>query len=281
MQLLFEIAEHENLKLKNFQRLAGGDINAVFLLVTSTEKYVIKLNDKSAFPNLFQEEALALEALAKTNSFRIPNVICTGACKNQSYLIMEYIETGTEKKSFWEDFGIHLAELHGNTNNHFGWESQNYIGSLQQYNNLCTNSADFYISKRLQPQLKQAQEKGFTFQHLDDFYANVAAFIPKGEKPALIHGDLWSGNYMIDANHKPVLIDPAICFASREMDLAMMQLFGGFPNRVFEVYQEYFPLPSDWKSRIELYQLYYLLVHLNLFGSSYLNRVQQIIKGYA
>lgn len=281
MQLLFEIAEQEHFQLKGYRRLTGGDINAVFLLKTPTDSWVIKLNDKSAFPGMFQKEAFALEELAKTNSFRIPKVVCTAELNNHAYLILEYIETGSENDKFWEDFGVCLASLHKNTNHEFGWKSPNYIGSLAQYNAYCESSAEFYISQRLLPQFKLASQNGFRFQNLDSFFKNVSGLIPKAEKPALIHGDLWSGNYMVDAHQTPVLIDPAICFASREMDLAMMQLFGGFPAEVFDVYQTHFTLEPNWKSRIKLYQLYYLLVHLNLFGKSYLNSVQQIIRNYS
>lgn len=281
MQLLFEIAIQEHFTLEDYQRLAGGDINDVFLLATSTEKWVIKLNDKFAFPDMFQQEAVALEALAETNTFVIPKLICRGEYKNQAYLIMEFIDAGLENHLFWEDFGVNLAQLHKHTNEYFGWKNQNYIGSLPQYNRFCISSSEFYISQRLQPQFKLARQNGFDFQKLDWFYKNVTNLIPKNEKPALIHGDLWSGNYMVNAKQKPVLIDPAISFASREMDLAMMQLFGGFPPEVFEAYNAHFPLPTDWKSRVELYHLYYLLVHLNLFGKSYLSSVQRIVKKYS
>lgn len=280
MQLLFEIAEQEHLQLKSFEKLDGGDINAVFKLVTSTEKYVVKLNDKSAFPEMFENEAESLKALAETRSFRIPKVIGIGSCENQAYILMEYIETEAKNTISWEDFGIRLAELHQNSNEYFGWKTNNYIAILQQHNDLSASSADFYITQRLHPQLKLAQQKGFTFQHLDKFYNRVATLIPKNEKASLIHGDLWSGNYLVDVCQKPVLIDPAIAYASREMDLAMMQLFGGFPRLVFDVYQTHFPLPKGWKSRIELYQLYYVLVHLNLFGKSYLKSVQRILQKY-
>mgnify|MGYP005862738827 CR=1 FL=1 len=279
--VLFEIAEQEGFQLKHFTRLTGGDINAVFLLETPSEKLVIKLNDKQQFPAMFQKEAFALQELKETKSFRIPKVRHLGEIENQAYLILEYIVSGTENKQFWEDFGLQLANLHKHTNENFGWENQNYIGSLPQYNEHCESSSAFYISQRLQPQLKLAKQNGFRFQDLDCFLKNVSELIPKNEKPALIHGDLWSGNYMVDADQSPVLIDPAIAYASREMDLAMMQLFGGFPTEVFETYQANFPLPDNWQNRIELYQLYYLLVHLNLFGQSYLSSVQRIIKKYS
>jgi fructosamine-3-kinase len=281
MQLLYKIAEQEGINLKNASRLTGGDINDVFLMTTSTQKLVVKLNNKFIFPEMFKKEALALHKLAETNTFRIPKVMRIGELDNQAYLIMEHIESGVQTKDFWSNFGLNLAQLHKHTAENFGWEDQNYIGSLVQHNERFSGSSEFYISQRLKPQIKEAEKNGFAFQNLDVFYKNVTEIIPKNEPPALIHGDLWSGNYMVDVHQKPVLIDPAICFASREMDLAMMKLFGGFPDDLFQVYQTHYPLQNNWESRIELYQLYYLLVHLNLFGESYLNRVTQIIKGYS
>ena len=124
-----------------------------------------------------------------------------------------------------------------------------------------------------------AKDRGFHFTDLELFYKNISSEIPN-EPPALVHGDLWSGNYMVLKTGNPALIDPAVAFAPREMDLAMMQLFGGFSEEVFRLYDEIFPLENNWKNRIPLWQLYYLLVHLNLFGSGYLSRVQRIVGSY-
>jgi hypothetical protein len=124
-----------------------------------------------------------------------------------------------------------------------------------------------------------AAENGYDFRNLDSFYQKVAQLIPE-EKPALIHGDLWSGNYLVNANNKPCLIDPAVAYGPREMDLAMMQLFGGFDNRLLSVYNEAFPLEKDWKARIKLWQLYYILGHVNLFGGHYYTSAKDIISRY-
>ena len=114
---------------------------------------------------------------------------------------------------------------------------------------------------------------------LDEFYKNLESIIPK-EKASFIHGDLWAGNYLITPNNKACIFDPAIAYAPREMDLAMMKLFGGYPQEVFKIYEEIFPLQDDWKSRISLWQLYYILVHLNLFGASYYGQANHILKQY-
>lgn len=280
MQILYDIAEHENIKFTYFRKLAGGDINEVFLVKTSTEKWVVKLNDSKLCPNFFKEEACGLTALAATNTFTIPKVISYGELNNHAYLILEYMTTGVATNAFWEDFGIQLAALHQHTNAYFGWETHNFIGSLPQYNLTCSSSATFFISQRLAPQIELALQNGYAFKKISNFYTYVEIIIPNQEKPALIHGDLWSGNYLVSIHQQPVLIDPAVCFASREMDLAMMQLFGGFPKISFDVYQHHFPLLPNWESRLEIYQLYYLLVHLNLFGDAYFESVQKIINKY-
>lgn len=229
---------------------------------------------------MFEKEAKGLQLLFDTQTFRIPKVINYGEANGTSYLLLEFIHSTSKKPTFWEDFGRQLAKLHQTTQAVFGLDHDNYIGSLPQYN-VCkiTNAAQFYIEKRLEPQFKLAIEKGFSFKKLSTFYKNIENEIPN-ESPALIHGDLWNGNYLVDNSGTPCLIDPAVAFAPREMDLAMMQLFGGFPDVVFTTYDTVFPLEKSWKNRVDLWQLYYLLVHLNLFGNSYYQSVSSIFAKY-
>tara|TARA_R110000851_G_scaffold157058_1_gene299634 strand:- start:7355 stop:8197 length:843 start_codon:yes stop_codon:yes gene_type:complete len=279
LSILTKIAEENNLNLLESKPLSGGDINDVFLLKCASKKLVVKTNISSKFPGMFEAEAKGLDFLRSSNSFKIPSVINYGVIENTSYLLLEYIPEGSTSNSFWEQFAENLATLHKATQPTFGLDHSNYIGSLPQYNGTETSAADFYINQRLAPQFKMAKEQGFDFSKLDVFYKNVSSEIPN-EPPALIHGDLWGGNYMVSKNEIPTLIDPAVSFASREMDLAMMQLFGGFSEQIFTQYHSIFPLDSNWKQRVSLWQLYYLLVHLNLFGSGYLSRVQSIVKKY-
>ncbi len=280
MQILHQIAKQEGFKLNSFSRLNGGDINDVFLLETSSAKKVIKLNNGTKLPNLFKEEAFALQSLANTKSFLIPEVLSHGEFQDRAYLILGYIETGIPSGLFWENFAENLVKLHQHTSSHFGWESNNYIGSLQQYNAQHTQSSSFYIAERLEPQFRLATQNGFDFKNIELFYKEVEQQIPENEKPALIHGDLWSGNYLCSSQNIPVLIDPASCYASKEMDLAMMKLFGGYPKEVFNIYEEQSQIDKQWTNRIKMYQLYYVLVHLNLFGSSYYYQAKNIVNSY-
>jgi len=279
LNILNKITKENNLSLINSTPLSGGDINDVFLLKCASKKYVIKTNNASRFPGMFEAEAKGLKLLSASNSFKIPSVVSFGVIENTSYLLLEHVVKGSISTTFWQHFAENLATLHKTTQPTFGLNHTNYIGSLPQYNGSETSAADFYINQRLEPQFKLAKKRGFEFSSLDVFYKNISSVIPN-EPPALIHGDLWSGNYMVSENETPTLIDPAISFAPREMDLAMMQLFGGFSEEVFIQYNEIFPLESNWKQRTSIWQLYYLLVHLNLFGSGYLSRVQSIIKKY-
>ena len=278
--ILERIAEQENFKLNKSQCFTGGDINDVYKLSSSKSNFAVKINDKEKFPKMFLREAEALGKMQKTQTFKIPEVKSIGEIDGMAYLLLEYLPSVDKKENFWLDFGKKLAKMHQNTADNFGLEEDNYIGSLPQYNksNL-SDAAEFYIEFRLEPQFKLAKESGFSFEKLDVFFKNLMGEIPR-EKPALVHGDLWGGNYMTGPEGEPVLIDPALAFAPREMDIGMMNLFGGFPEEVFEHYNSVFPLEENWQKRVGIWQLYYLLVHLNLFGEMYLGSVQRIYREF-
>ncbi len=243
-------------------------------------KFVVKINQEQDFPNMFKKEAMGLNLLAEANVLRVPKAIDNGVEENMGYLLLEHISSSGKAEDFWKNFGVKLAQLHKNSQPTFGLNYDNYIGSLPQYNQTTTEDpATFFIEKRLEPQLKLARENDYKFSGTDSFFKNIQDVIPK-EKPALIHGDLWNGNFMTDENGQACLIDPAVCFAPREMDIAMMHLFSGFAEELFTAYNQEFKLEDDWKDRLKIWQLYYLLVHLNLFGESYYSSVDQIISHY-
>jgi fructosamine-3-kinase len=259
--------------------LSGGDINAVYLLKCKEGTFVAKLNNANKFPNMFAAEAKGLELLATSSSFEIPKVLATGELNAHAYILMEHIHSVDKQRCFWRLFAENLATLHATTQENFGLDHHNYIGSLPQLNNFEKTSASFYWNQRLKPQFDLAHENGFKFDKLDSLFQRIYSAIPN-EVPSLIHGDLWNGNYLVSENGMPVLIDPAVSFAPRELDLAMMQLFGGFPKEVFTTYNEIFPLEEEWEHRIPLFQLYYVLVHLNLFGRGYLPQANSIINSF-
>lgn len=269
------------MELLKIEPLYGGSINHVFLLTTPEKKIAIKINETNRFPGMFEKEAHGLELLRKAESFKIPEVINYGVSSQHSYLLLEWLPSGNKTSDFWDSFAQCLATLHQNSSSVFGLNIDNYIGSLPQYNkSKIDNSAQFYIEKRLKPQFKIAIDQGFRFKNLNKFYHQLENEIPN-EQASLIHGDLWAGNFHCTEGEIPALIDPAVAYASREMDLAMMKLFGGFPPEVFTHYDSIFALKEDWEQRIKIWQLYYLLVHLNLFGVSYLSQVNRIVDRFS
>jgi len=277
-RIVRDIFQSHNIFPIKAEPLSGGDISQVLRVYSSNKSYVLKRNTLLPFEDMFQVEAKSLDILRKTNSFLIPEVIAEGKYKANQYLILEYLDVQNHGKA--EVFAEALAKLHNESSNRFGLDFDNYIGSLPQKNTtLYASASEFYINLRLEPQLKMASDKGYHFNNTDRFFKTVEHLVPK-EKPSLIYGDLWSGNYMY-AKHKPAVIDPAISFAPREMDIAMMKLFGGFSPVIFDVYNTIYPISIGWEERVELWQLYYLLVHLNLFGQSYYGSVERIIKKYS
>jgi fructosamine-3-kinase len=279
VQFIKDIFEKHGIKTTTSSTLSGGDINEVYKVKSEETDFVIKLNSASQYPNMFEKEAKSLGILAETNSFIIPETIAYGEFEDKTYLILSHIPSG-QKTNFAQHFAQALAKLHRHQSENYGLGFDNYIGRLPQHNkSRTTNAVEFYINLRLEPQFKLAHQNGFQFKNIEGFYKNLEEIIPR-EKASLIHGDLWSGNYLISKTGKPCIYDPAIAFASREMDLAMMQLFGGYPKAIFEIYNDVFPLEGNWKSRIELWQLYYILVHVNLFGASYYGQAKHMIAKY-
>jgi len=267
----------------NNQSVGGGCINHAHQIETNHGNYFMKWNDATAYPGMFESEAKGLQLLRSVNAIYIPEVIATGQSGNTSYIILEWIESGKRKKDFWHNFGEHLAKLHRHTSTRFGLDHDNYIGSLSQSNRQHKNWIEFFIHERIEPQLKLASGNGQLATSLTSILANLenklAEIIPK-EAPALLHGDLWNGNYMIAPDGSACLIDPAVYYGHREMDLAMTKLFGGFDPGFYEAYNETFTLQKGFESRIDIYNLYPLLVHVNLFGGGYVGQVRRILQRF-
>lgn len=261
--------------------LAGGDINEVFKVETDQGNLVAKCNNSARFPGMFEAESKGLELLQK-GGFKTPEVLTLGEEEGFSFLILEYLKSENATPAFWESFGNQLAQLHQNTQDTFGLDHNNYMGSLVQQNAHCSDWAEFFITQRLEPQLKLAYDEGYfkgLGQRWSSFMNKLESLVPK-EKPALVHGDLWSGNFICGENQTPVLIDPAAHYGHREADISMMHLFGGFDPSLFETYNEQFALESGWRQRVDIHNLYPLLVHVNLFGGSYAQQVSSILKRF-
>jgi len=267
-------------KVNTVNSLSGGSINKVYRCQTTTNDLAIKINQKDHFPNMFEKEKLGLEYLARS-PFIIPKVISVGNFNNLSFIILEHIQSG--KPINWGLFGENLAALHNITNDQFGLDHDNYIGSLVQLNTYEKTWEDFYINQRILALTIKARDKGLMnyndCQKTESLCQNLSNIIPYS-KPALIHGDLWTGNLISNQDGDPVLIDPAIYYGHPEMDIAMLYLFGSVPQLAIESYQSIKSMEKGWEDRLDLHQLYPLLVHLLLFGEGYYNDVINIINKY-
>lgn len=267
-------------KIISSKQLTGGDINQVFEVATAQNKFVVKVNQAELYPNMFAKEARGLELIKKSKTLATPAVIDYGQHQNYQFLILEKIDPSKSTQKTWKLFGEQLAQLHQTAHEFFGLDESNFIGSLVQNNHHCMTWEEFLITQRLQPMLEMAVNQGdinyVEGKKVEAVYSKINELLPT-EKPSLIHGDLWSGNFLVDNAESPVLIDPAVYFGHREMDISMMHLFGGFPKELFYNYNENFPLEKGWEKRIEFNQLYPLLVHVNLFGRSYWDKIEKIV----
>lgn len=263
--------------------VSGGDINQAMLLETTAGQFFVKINFNSAAGRIFEAEAMGLILLAATATIRTPTVIGSGETEAGGFLLLEYIETSYRPTGFWEKFGTDLAELHRHSATAFGLGHDNFIGNLPQSNCQHDDWPDLYVNERLMPQLEiakqQEQLQSADFQDFENLFRRIPDLCPT-EPPALIHGDLWSGNFLCNANGQPVLIDPATSYSHREMDLAMSRLFGGFDRSFYRSYEEAWPLAAGFEKRLPVYQLYYLLVHVNLFGGGYVGQVRSILNEF-
>lgn len=261
--------------------ISGGDINEAYLLETSVGKYFIKRNDDANAEAMFACEAFALEKIISSKAIATPKVISTGKHNHHAYLVLEYIESSPAvNPKHQEVFGQALAKLHSQSNKSFGWKTDNFIGTLEQKNQNYDDWDEFYITQRIEKHITLARTKEYLtslkLSSINRFYKEISMLLEKAI-PSLLHGDLWAGNYIIDQGGKAYLIDPASYFGHSEVDLAMSELFGGFSEAFYVGYNAINKIPEGYSERKEIYQLYYLLVHLNLFGRSYEMSCSEII----
>jgi len=245
----------------------------------SGKNYFLKTGD---FSVAYQCEAHGLNELRKTNIFLLPEVISVG----DNYILTQYIERGKIPTGFYRDFGRKLALLHKQVATSYGFYEDNYIGGNRQLNvaggEEQNNWREFYFNKRLMYQYQLAEKKGYVSKALKNGFSEIGKKVDRllnqvHESPSLLHGDLWSGNYLCNIQGEVVLIDPAVYYGHRETDLAMTKLFGGFPEGFYKAYQEEYPLAEGWQEREPLYKLYHVLNHLNLFGKSYLSEAEYLV----
>lgn len=273
-------------------RLSGGDINKAYALHLNNGKTVFMKANAKENAAFFTSEALALSAIESTKTIKTPKILCTGTDAGEqagySFLFLDYIQSTPKIKNYWEVFGQELVSMHksetkkftGGTK--FGFLQDNFIGARTQKNINSDSWIEFFRDSRLEPQFKEADsyfdtnERKLVIKLLD----HLSEFLIEPEFPSLLHGDLWKGNAMCGTDGKAWLIDPASYVGHAETDLAMTELFGGFPEKFYAAYKDTNPLQPGYEERRDLYNLYHLLNHLNMFGTSYLNPVKSILEEY-
>ncbi|MEE8585390.1 MAG: fructosamine kinase family protein [Acidobacteriota bacterium] len=274
--------------VRSMAPVGGGCINqASRIELEDGRRFFLKSNPRP-LPRLFESEAEGLLALRQADCLRVPEVVATGGGREglPHFILMEYIPTGRPGPGFFEKFGRGLAQLHRQARGEqFGFENDNYLGSTPQPNQWTSDWVRFVRQCRLGHQLKMARQNGLSDPEMDRLGQRLLDRLDDwighpDEPPGLLHGDLWGGNYLCDDRADPVLIDPAAYYGRGEADLAMTQLFGGFDASFYHAYEDVHPLAPGSQERLEIYKLYHLLNHLNLFGRSYFSGCMGILRRF-
>ena len=269
--------------IKTIKPIGGGCIANAIGIEADQGAFFLKWG-RGEVSNTFEPESVGLNTLSRAGSaLTIPRVIDQGGSSSR-YLLLEWVESGYARDFTWEFFGREMAQLHRYTGKAYGYSIDNFIGRLPQTNNWETSWPAFFRSQRLEPQVALARASEYWQREWDPMlellYHRVDNLLPDSPERSIVHGDLWSGNYMITAQGFIALIDPATYYGHRETDLAMTELFGGFEPSFYDAYTEAWPLEAGYEDRKEIYNLYHLINHLNHFGLSYARGVERILKMY-
>jgi fructosamine-3-kinase len=263
--------------VRSTRAVSGGDINSAREMTLADGRVVFVKSNVLADPTMFAAEARGLAWLAEAHALRVPDVLAVG----DRFLVLERILPARRRADFDERLGRALAALHRFGAPSFGLDHDNFIGRLPQSNTPAPTWPDFYRTRRLEPQLRLARDAGLCSSAMargfDRLFTVLDQRVGPAEPPARLHGDLWGGNVIGDETGVACLVDPAVYGGHREVDLAMMRLFGGFGHHVFAAYEEAWPLDPSHEERVPLYQLYFLMVHVNLFGGTYVAQAEQAL----
>ena len=269
----------QDFRLVNYQRLGGGDINQAFRLDLGSQQVFVKCN---SIAGMFESEALGLEELGKRSGLVVPKPLALGRYQTTAWLALEYLELDGHKEQGAQALGEGLAKLHLQKQAFFGWRQDNFIGSTPQPNPRCDQWLSFFAENRLRFQVDRLVNAGAsrTLSKLCDSLIDCmpGLFEAYAPQPSLLHGDLWGGNWGVTAAGLPAIFDPAAYYGDRETDLAMTDLFGGFPDAFYQSYEQTFPIDPGYQRRKPLYQLYHVLNHANLFGGGYLSQAEQLMR---
>ena len=280
-----KLSEHfPNVHSFQFYPVGGGSINDCYRISFGDKNVFCKINSSSRFPRLFQKEKAGLELIAKGGIIKTPKVIDCFEQNDAQVLLLEWIESGERTSAFWKTFGEQLAAVHQASADYFGLKEDNYMGSVTQSNYQRESWTEFLVKERIRPIVKLCFDgKLLSKAHLLQFekLEQKLSSLFEEQKPSLLHGDLWSGNFMCSQAGEAVLIDPAVYYGHRSMDLAMTTLFGGFQQSFYEAYNHHFPLPKNYEEQWSVCNLYPLLIHLHQFGSSYLPQIERTLQQFA
>jgi len=283
--ILSYLKEKHQISVKNVKAVSGGSINQAARVTANGQELFLKWNE-TAPKDMFDKEVKGLELLREAETgLVIPEVIAYNPEEDDTpgFLLMEYIEPYRGDGEASRSFGKQLARLHSHTGTFFGLDHDNYIGRLPQSNKSHSSWTSFFIHERIEPQLEQAFLKGTLQRSLLANWSRLAGRLEDifpDSKPSLLHGDLWGGNYFFNNKHQAVLIDPAVYYGHPEMELSFTKMFGGFSNDFYDSYAFESPLDAGFSDRVEIYNLYPLLVHVNLFGGHYASQAISILNRY-
>ena len=277
----------ESVTIKDSSFVGGGDINEARCLQLSNGERIFVKSNSIKNKGFFEAEEIGINAIARAEVIQVPKLLFRGIDESagNAFLAMEYIRGANRVQGFWEEFGQSLADMHlADTSGFvsggkFGFDTDNYIGATVQINSPRKTWVDFFRECRLEPQFKMAESyfDSSTIRNILKLLDKLSELLIEPEQPSLLHGDLWSGNYIVGNDGKAWLIDPAVYVGHAEADLAMTELFGRFPSEFYYAYSTVNPIDAGYKDRRDLYNLYHLTNHLNLFGGTYLSAVLSTI----
>lgn len=277
------IAQRLGAPVRAVRSVHGGSVSRALRVELASGSALFVKTQAGASHALFEAEATGLRWLAEANALRVPEVVLVGQAARDEppCLVLEWIDSASKSRDHDEQLGRGLAKLHACSPERFGLAQDNWLAGIPQDNRAREDWPSFYREQRLQPLLEAIAARGLAgkpMQHgFEQVFARMSELCGPSEPPARLHGDLWAGNAITDARGQPVVIDPAVYGGHREIDLAMMKLFGGFSARAFDAYDEAFPLADGHEERVALYQLYPLLVHVRLFGRSYVSQLEHTL----
>ncbi len=272
--------------------VGGGDISHAARVRLADGRQALVKWHADALPGLFTAERRGLELLGSANALRVPAVLAQSEAVDRdtlskrcpAFIVLEWLGRGSSTRDVAEILGRGLATMHRVTVTTFGLDHDNFIGANPQPNQPAEDWVTFFREQRLRFQMELARRKGRLpsqrARRLEKLLAHLGDWLPAHPPASLLHGDLWGGNWLVTASGEPALIDPAVYYGHREAELAFTELFGGFPTAFYGAYNQTWPLDSGYEERKDMYNLYHLLNHLNLFGEGYGGGVDSVLRKY-